>query len=334
MNRSTSVELAEGLVLSDRPLADLLGAAEDGVALFELLTIQSGSDLAPYIELITGTTDGLIATLSSQVGKAQQLHLQTHPAAITFHASCLAHVRRVQEFVRESSDPAIRIEVAAVDNGTHSRFGLLARADAPTARSPEFPRRGFPAYVYGLLKDLCSISSLASATFFLTEDVGLVHVACNELIFRRSSDVTEHRDLLGQPVKLSMHPDYVCWDEDDNMYQLPGWPDWAGAATWFDNMPLESQLHVMSVSEGDDHFQLVANDSRYASSYVALLLPTLPSPRFALHPTYSWYWHRGNIFLGIHRDAPAHLKTVLRDVVARHQLESASPSAQVRPFST
>lgn len=175
---------------------------------------------------------------------------------------------------------------------------------------------------------MCAIKQIASATLFLTDDVGLFHVACNELIFRRNTDAVTKQGLHDRPVKLSMHPDYRCWDEDDHMYQLPGWPDWAGAAAWFDNLPLESHLHVMPVSAPDEHFELVEKNRRYAKSWVVFLIPMSPTPRCTLHSAYAWHWHSGNVFLGVRRDSPADLRASLRELIDRHQLVSASPSVR------
>jgi len=327
MNQTHSVSATDTVALSDRPLSDLIELASDGVGLFELFSIKTVMDVLRYVKPIT-TDNNKDTASAAELDASHALSLLPGSANARFILSRLDRVLQAQTEARLSSDPSIAREVAAISDGTHSRYRQLARPDAPTARKPSFPSRQMAPCIYRLFQDVCAVKQITSATLFLTEDVGLVQVACNELIFRRTPNELSAANLHHRSVKLSMHPDYRCWDEDGNMYQLPGWPDWADAATWFENLPTESHVHVMHTSAPDEHFNLIARKSRYAESWVAFLIPMGPTPRCNLHPSYAWHWHEGNAFLGVHRDAPADLKATFRDIVAKHQLVSASASSR------
>lgn len=315
-------ELNGGLSLSASRLLQLLQASRDGAGLVELFEISDVRSILKYLDIRSaGDRSGPTPRLSDIVLPGTE--------AAAFVAALLSIVLRVQADLRKTDDPAIVFELSALANRTHRRFELLARPDASTARPSHYPRRRYPEAIYKLLSALCNVPDVHSATLYSTVDIGLVHTACNELIFRRGLGGQRHRTLRSAPVKLEPCPDYVCWDEDDNMYQLPGWPDWSWSATWFGNLPLESDLHVMETSDDQDHFHLVASNSRYAQSRVVLLLPAARDPRSALHPAYKWLWSPMNTFVGVKSEEAGATLSAVQDLARSHGLEPVAASKRL-----
>lgn len=296
--------------LTDRPLLDLMAAAEQGYRLYELFALQGENDLVHFVD----------ACLSSDTPQAfpwwPSWHweqapgepwrfpldewappfrppLPEHQAWLAFHADAPARelarphwpsILAARDHVRRSTDPLVQDELDLIDRRVHPNDIALELDRLSPWLQRWFRWSPSPAYSarqYALLSELLSLPLIQAFSHRGRGDMAAIRCAVNEQRRRRGATQSHESELF--PIRvLSGWSGNSCFDPDDDVRVMLDWlPAWMrGVRLQFEGLNIEGLFFDENGVGGQSPAQM--ERTRLRAGVPLILVDTLDPDRTRL----------------------------------------------------